>query len=110
MTGDAAEVVRASFRTGSVAEAASYWHEDVEYQEDPMWPGAGTYAGRDAVTRRWEEYVDVLGPTTEMTRGTTPAPHERLWGYLVRMQDGKLRHIRAYYDPDEALRAAGLSA
>ena len=43
-------------------------------------------------------------------RGTTPAPHDHLWGYLVRVQDGKLRFIRAFYDPGEALRAAGLRA
>jgi len=26
----------------------------------------------------------------------------------VRVEDDKLRYIRAFYDPDEALRAAGL--
>ena len=125
---DAAAIVRASFDAGSLAEGSSYWHDDVEYHEDPLWPGSGTYRGRESVVRRWEEYLDVLGPATEMSvqevhdagdalvalvrvRGTAPgsgAPHDHLWGYVVRVADGKLRYIRAFYDPHEALRAAGL--
>jgi ketosteroid isomerase-like protein len=129
MAPDAVAIVRASFDARTLAEGASYWHDDVEYHEDPLWPGSGTYQGRETVTRRWEEYVDVLGPATEMSvqdvrdagdalvalvrvRGTAQgsgAPHDHLWGYVVRVEDDKLRYIRAFYDPDEALRAAGLA-
>lgn len=68
MAPDAAAIVRASFDARTLAEGASYGHDDVEYHEDPLWPGSGTYQG----------------------------------------EDDKLRYIRAFYDTDEALRAAGL--
>jgi hypothetical protein len=26
-----------------------YWHPEITYEEDPRWPGSGTYRGKDAV-------------------------------------------------------------
>jgi hypothetical protein len=46
------EVVRAAFaswgaaRTDLDAIVETPFHEQVEYREDPMWPGAGVYRGR----------------------------------------------------------------
>ena len=103
---------------------AQTWHEDVVYEEDPLFPGSGTYRGRDAVLARFREYEEQLGPTTVSTEriveGTSGAvviwknsgvtssagmPFEHRWAWLIQGRDGKVAHIRAYFDPDEALRA-----
>jgi hypothetical protein len=33
---------------------------DVVYEEDPRWPDAGAFRGRNAVSRRFSEYVDLM--------------------------------------------------
>ena len=104
---------------------AELWAEDIVYEEDPLWPGAGTYRGRDAVLARFREYEEQLGhgvginediverPTGVVVvwrhAGVTPGsglPFEHRWAWLIQERDGKATHIRAYFDPDEALRAA----
>jgi ketosteroid isomerase-like protein len=35
-------------------------------------------------------------------------PFDHLWGYVVEVRDRQIAYIRAYYEPDEALEAAGL--
>jgi hypothetical protein len=42
-------------------------------------------------------------------RSTSGIPHEHLWAYVVEARDGLIVYFRAYYEPAEALRAAGLS-
>jgi ketosteroid isomerase-like protein len=37
-------------------------------------------------------------------------PFDHLWAYLLRLRDGKLVYWRAYWDPDEALAAAGVDS
>jgi ketosteroid isomerase-like protein len=37
-------------------------------------------------------------------------PFEHLWAYVCRLRDGKLAYQRAYWDPDEALAAAGVDS
>ena len=105
---------------------AETWHEDLVYEEDPLWPGAGTYRGRDAVLARFREYQEQLGrgaaTTDEIVErpggvvvvwrhsGTTPGsgvPFEHRWAWVVQARGDKAVHIRAYFDPGEALRAAG---
>ena len=104
---------------------AESWHEDIVYEEDPLWPGAATYRGREAVLRRFREYEEQLGhgeATTDAVverpagvvviwrhSGVTPGsgvPFEHRWAWVVQQRDGKAVHIRAYFDPDEALKAA----
>jgi ketosteroid isomerase-like protein len=105
---------------------AESWDEDIVYEEDPLWPGAGTYSGRDAVLQRFREYEEQLGhgaATTDevlerpggvviiwrhsgVTRGSG-VPFEHRWAWVVQERDGKASHIRAYFDPEEALAAAG---
>jgi ketosteroid isomerase-like protein len=106
-----------------------WWHPEIIYEEDPRWPGSGTYSGRDAVKATFEGYREVLGsPKMSVERvvdvgeqivalvrfgGTSPGsdvPWDHLWGYLCRVKDGKLRYLRAYWDPDEALADAGVSS
>ena len=104
---------------------AESWDEDVVYEEDPLWPGAGTYRGREAVLARFKEYEEQLGrgaaTTDEIVErrggvvivwrhaGVTPGsgvPFEHRWAWLVQAREGRAVHIRAYFDPEEALRAA----
>ena len=104
---------------------AETWHEDVVYEEDPLFPGSATFRGRDAALARFREYEEQLGHGTVAVEsvaqrddrvlvvwrhsGVTPGaelPFEHRWAWLVQARDGKAVHIRAYFDPEEALRAA----
>jgi hypothetical protein len=52
MSEENVEVVRCAFEAGGLEETAgTYWHPEVEYVEDPRWPGASTYRGRGAEVR-----------------------------------------------------------
>src|SRR5213595_3873839 len=65
MSPENAETVRRAFEAGAalgVAEGAErFWHPEVEYVEDPRWPGASRYKGRDAVLRCFQAYMEALG-------------------------------------------------
>jgi ketosteroid isomerase-like protein len=111
-----------------VAGLAESWHEDVVYEEDPLFPGAAAYSGREAALARFREYEEQLGRGTVVIEsvdeseeqvvvvwrhsGVTPGaevPFEHRWAWVVRLRDGRAAHIRAYLDPDEALRAVQAS-
>jgi hypothetical protein len=36
-------------------------------------------------------------------------PHEHLWGYVVEVKEERIVYFRAYYEPEEALEAVGVS-
>ena len=95
------------------------WDPDVEYVEDPKWPGADTFRGYAAVAARFREYVDVLGMGGELVledvretpgglvslvrvRGDTVSgvPFDHLWAYRFRMHGGlqTLNRIRRSKD------------
>ncbi len=102
--------------------------EDVVYIEDPKWPGSDRYQGRDAVRACWEAYEELLGDATVFTTEDIRAagdevvaivevagqareshvPYAHTWGYICRVDGGRLSYLRAYFDPAEALEAAGL--
>lgn len=104
---------------------AETWHDDVVYEEDPLFPGGGLHRGRDAVLARFREYEEQLGHSdvtiervderddrvvvvwrqSGVTSGAE-LPFEHRWAWVVRLRDGKAVHIRAYFDPEEAVRAA----
>jgi ketosteroid isomerase-like protein len=104
------------------------WHPEIVYDEDPRWPGAGTYSGRDAVIEAWEGYLDAFGEgelliedlieagerLVTMARwklvsvGAVPTDH--VWAYVSTARDGKLVHLQAYWDPAEALASVGLES
>jgi len=122
---DAPAVVRRlfeSFSTGAVPEEV--WAADAVYREDPRWPGAGVYRGRDQIVRCWIAYAEIFDePRFELTgvvpqgdrvvalarfRGRVadiPVDHE--WGYVVEVHDGLVQSLTAYYDPAQAYAAAG---
>jgi ketosteroid isomerase-like protein len=103
----------------------AWWHPSLEYIEDPSWPGASSYRGREAVKTAWNAYLEVLGAAEMTLEGIQEAgedtvaivrvtgiskgadiPFDHVWGYVCRMSDGRLSYLRAYWDPEEALRAA----
>jgi ketosteroid isomerase-like protein len=111
--------------TGEVPE---HWDPEVVYEEDPKWPGAGAVRGATAVQRRFREYLEVLGDEIaaaldEVVAGTdgmvalvtvggrttgSGVPYQHRWAYHFRMRDGRVTWFRAYFDPGEALAAAGV--
>jgi len=107
---------------------SQYMAPNVTYEEDPVWPDAGAFRGRNAVLRRFTEYIDLVhieGLRREevidaeglvlaevriaMLGADAREAVEFLWTYTVRVEDGRVAHFRAWYDPDGAARAAGLS-
>ena len=39
------------------------WDPDLEYVEDPKWPGSGVYRGIEAIQARFAEYLEIFGAT-----------------------------------------------
>jgi ketosteroid isomerase-like protein len=136
MSQENVEIVRASFELGANegldALAERYWDATIEYCEDPRWPGASTYRGREAVVQCFRDYFEALGAedVTNIAvervldasdRGVVAfvrfsgrasasgLPHEHLWGYVVKVEGERIVYFRAYYEPTEALEAVGLS-
>jgi ketosteroid isomerase-like protein len=110
-------------------EAAREWMApDVEYREDPNWPGARTYRGLDGECRSvWDEYYKEFGeqifepekfldsgdPVVTIlryaARGTSSgAAVEMRQGHLHTLRDGKVVKWEIFFNPQEALEAAGL--
>ena len=131
MSQENVELIRNAFGGGDLAEIAeAYWHPEIEYIEDPRLPGASSYKGRDAVVRVWRSYMEVLGDEDDIAvtvedvhdagdrqvplvrfRGHAAGsgiPFEHLWGYVVEIRDERIAYLRAFYEPREALEAAGL--
>jgi ketosteroid isomerase-like protein len=110
------------------AEASELWDSEIEYQEDPAWPGATTVTGRDAVVARFLEYQEFLGEAVAevedvldagddkvvvLTRisgagASSGVPWEYLWAYILTLKDARVVAVRAYLDADEAFRVAGI--
>lgn len=116
---------RTAYGERGVDGIADSWHEDVVYEEDPRFPGGGTHRGRDAVLARFREYEEQLGHsavTVESVEdlgddvvivwshsGVTPGaelPFEHRWAWRVRVREGRAVHIRAFFEPEEALGTA----
>jgi len=107
--------------------ASDYMAPDVIYEEDPVWPDAGTYHGLAPVVRRFIDYVDLVhiesveaGEAIDagdlviakvriaMLGAGAGEAVEFLWTYTLRVENGRITHFRAWYDPKQALEAAGL--
>jgi len=131
-----AEIVRGAFLSmsraadGTPEESAAlterWFHPEVEYVEDPSWPGSSTYRGRELVRDTFEGYREVIGGSIaveEVVEGDNGVfarirvsgessgahiPWDQSFGYLCRVRDGKLSYFRAYFDVDQAKRDAGI--
>ena len=101
---------------------------DVEYREDPKWPGAGVYRTRSEVLGAFMRYSDVfpdMSGSLEAVRtgddgvvalvrfkgqaAASGVPNEHLWAYVCHTDGERIASVRAYWDPNEALEVAGLS-
>jgi ketosteroid isomerase-like protein len=110
-----------------LAAVEPWWHEEMEYVEDPKWPGSSVYRGREEVLRVWNAYLEVFRTVRMEVEDMIDAgdevvalvrvsgistgadvPFDHLWAYVCRLRDGKLAYQRAYWDPDEALSDAGV--
>jgi ketosteroid isomerase-like protein len=99
---------------------------EVEYVEDPKFPQAGVYRGRDAVLRQWREFwasfedyhVEVedrfaVGDRVvticrESGRGAASGvPVNRPTGYVHTFRAGKVVRVEIFLDPADALEAVG---
>jgi ketosteroid isomerase-like protein len=102
---------------------------DVEYVEDPAWPGAGTYRGRDWVLARFREYwetvafeppklldlIEVPGGLiivycVEGTGQESGTPFHQDIAWTTEMHDGVIERIEVDFDPSRALRRAGVAS
>jgi ketosteroid isomerase-like protein len=135
----AVEIVRALFEQSAEWFGASTDRHELErilaryapdlvYEEAPEWPDAGTFENRDAIIARFLEYADMLqigrmvvGDVIDAPRAVFAQLHIEMlgeaegepigfvWSYAVRVEDGLVTHLRAYYTPEQARRAAGLT-
>jgi ketosteroid isomerase-like protein len=106
-----------------------YWHPEITYEEDPRWPGSGTYRGKAAVAEVFEGYVDIFGAGEITVEDLVDAgdrlvalirfrvvsaggdvPLDHVWGYVCEARNGRLVYLRAYWDPEDALADAGVSS
>jgi ketosteroid isomerase-like protein len=112
---------------GDLAAVAEMWSDDLEWHNDPSWPGQQVYFGRDAVVRfLMEEVANVIhlddidvesiepvgdellirmlararGDGSNVDIGKVPVFH------LARVRDGKVVRVRAFLDEAPALAAA----
>jgi ketosteroid isomerase-like protein len=137
VAGEDADVVRGAFEAISAAAEASteerkrlterWFHPEVEYTEDPSWPGSTSYRGLEVVRETFEGYGELLSAkltVNEVREGSNGVfaliryegastgaeiPFDQLWGYHCRVREGKLAYFRAYFDLDQAKRDAGVS-
>ena len=100
---------------------------EVEFREDPNFPDAGVYRGRDEVVRNFreltasfeyyrfeiEELRDAGGDKAtavlrERARGKASGLEvDRRSGWVATFRDGKVLRFEIFLDPDEALEAVG---
>ena len=100
---------------------------EIEYREDPKFPQAEVYRGRDAVGRQAREFYasfseyrieieDLFGASDkvvavchEIGRGkASGAPVDRRVGWIFTIRAGKLLRMEIYLDPADALEAVGV--
>jgi ketosteroid isomerase-like protein len=144
MSGENTEVVRRAYEIfnryhhgkgqGEDREVEAAWEDskelidpNLEYREDPNWPGASAYRGVDECRRVWDEYYEQLGeqrfdPEDFRETGdkvvvillwsargaSSGTPTEMRQGHLHTLRDARIVKWEVFFDPDEALAAAGV--
>ncbi len=100
---------------------------DIEYQEDPKWPGAGTYSGLDAFREVVTSYTEAFGvmrlEVEEVfdadervvvffrwwVRGQSGVEAQMDQAGIFTLSEGKVVRWQVVFDRAEALEAVGLS-
>ena len=112
---------------GGVDAVIDFYDPEIEYCEDPKFPQAEVYRGRDAVVRQAREFFasfseyrieiedlfdandKVVAVCHEIGRGkASGAPVDRRVGWIFTCRAGKLLRMEIYLDPADALEAAGV--
>ncbi|MFL5827286.1 MAG: nuclear transport factor 2 family protein [Thermoleophilaceae bacterium] len=107
-----------------------YWHEQAEWHDPPELPDAGVARGRDEVSHHLDDIALILGPMhLEVDEFEQVAPDEYLvlmkfgargsvsgapaegvrLAHLVRVRDGRVDRIRAFFNIREARAAVPLT-
>ena len=137
MSQENVEIVRRAFDGAGARSieqtAETFWHPDITYVEDPRWPGASTYKGRDAVLRCFKQYMEALGREEDFvfrvdleriqevganqvltfmnvtaTGRASGLPSETPTANVYELAKGKIRHLHIFADRQQALEAVGL--
>jgi ketosteroid isomerase-like protein len=112
----------------AVVAMSEIYDTNIEFQEDPKLPEAGTYRGFEAVREYFLGFLDsfedytydiedaidvgdmVLVFNRQRARGKSSGVEVDMRNsWLFTLRDGRITHIRSYWDKAQALEAAGLS-
>jgi len=105
------------------------FHPDVEWHNDPEWPGGGVHRGAEAIRRdlarqreawgearyepieiiRLDDKVLVL-VDVRVTGKASGAPVSVEGAHIFTLRDGQVTEVQAFTDRGRALKAAGLSS
>ena len=116
-----------AFNRRGVDALVDFCDPEVEYREDPKFPQAEVYRGRDAVMRQTRQFFesfseyrieieDLFGADDkavvvchEIGRGkASGVPVDRRVGWIFTIRAGKLLRMEIYLDPADALEAVGV--
>ena len=124
------EIVREmseAFNAGGLDAARQYYHPQIEWHEDPLFPESGVYRGVEAVIaynqQFLSEFEEIRYEGEELTAegehvlanmritgiGKTSGARFELsawWAFTIR--DGQVAQVYAYLNRDAALEAVGL--
>jgi ketosteroid isomerase-like protein len=109
-------------------DAAILFDAEIEFREDPEFPDAQVYRGRDEVVRNFVEFTAsfeyyrfaiedlrdaggdrVMAVLREQARGKASGlTVDRRSGWVATFRDGKVLSFEIYLDPANALEAVGL--
>jgi len=124
-----ARLIDAVNRGGSDSDAALFFHANVEFHEDPTFPEADVYRGRDSVVRYFREFTAsfesycfeindlrdagdnrVVAVLREMATGRLSGLEVgRRSGWLFTLSEGTVIRMQIFLNPANALEAVGLS-
>ena len=68
-----------AYNSDGLKAAGSFLHPQVEYRDDPRWPGGGVHQGRDAVIARFQEVIDALGLQGARLHRVVEARGQTVW-------------------------------
>ena len=132
MSQENVEIARSYFETfnaGGLDAVEQLWHPEIEVYDPPTWPDADRNAGKAAVRKAVEGYLD-LGWDGQFqdaeffdagdevlvvwqARGQTAAggdwPFAATIAHLILFEEDRVRRICQYFSRAEGLAAAGLS-
>ena len=134
MSRENVETVRRSyqaFNENGLAGASEFWDPEIVWHTDPLVPEPGVYTGFDTVRTYLEGFIRAFGAWQINTHelidlggdkvlsvltiggnplGQTDKQTQVLdWAWIVSVREGKVTHVRSFFDKARALEAAGLS-